>query len=321
MTAAQPQSCFTATVVVCAYLDERWPLLNRCIRSLFEQTVLPDEIIVCVDHNPGLFALARLHFAGSVRPSVRVVENRYRGRLGSARTTAAEIARGDICVFLDDDAYAEPRWLELMLAPYSQPSVVAVGGAPLPEYSRPRPQWLPFEFDWVFGCAYVGLPTTRQPTRRLIGAAMSVRRDALNEIGGFHSDNHDDMDMCHRLATRWPQKVILFEPAATVHHFVPPERLTWRYFWRRCFFVNRGKAHAHRQLDSDGNLAADRAFVMSTIRSAAVREGPRAVRGDIGAALRLFAVIVGIVLAALGYAVGRYERSAPFAKISTRRRA
>jgi hypothetical protein len=163
---------------------------------------------------------------------------------------------------------------------------------------------MPFEFDWVFGCTYVGLPTTRKPTRRLIGAAMSVRRDALLEIGGFHSDNHDDMDMCHRLATRWPQRPILFEPAATVHHFVPPERLTWRYFWRRCFFVNRGKAVAHNNLESEGHLDADVAFVVSAIKSAAKREGPRVVRGDVAAALRLASLCVGIVLGALGYAVG-----------------
>ena len=50
---------------------------------------------------------------------------------------------------------------------------------------------------------------------------MSVRRAALADIGGFHSDNHDDMDMCHRLKDRRPAEQIVYEPMARVQHFVP----------------------------------------------------------------------------------------------------
>ena len=92
-------------------------------------------------------------------------------------------------------------WTGFVL-PYGNELVVAVGGAPMPEFEGARPRWFPFEFDWVFGCAYSGLPEKQAPLARLIGANMSVRRLALAEIGGFHSDNHDDMDMCHRLMHR-----------------------------------------------------------------------------------------------------------------------
>ena len=40
---------------------------------------------------------------------------------------------------------------------------VAVGGAPLPRYETGRPRWFPANFDWVFGCAYAGLPTELGP--------------------------------------------------------------------------------------------------------------------------------------------------------------
>ena len=154
-----------------------------------------------------------------------------------------------------------PTWLERLIPPYDDPSVVAVGGAPLPEFERSRPQWFPFEFDWVFGCAYAGLPERQAPVLRLIGANMSVRRSALTEIGGFHSDNHDDMDMCHRLKHHRPSDQLVYEPMAQVQHFVPAVRTTWGYFWRRCFFVNKGKVEALRQMEEAGNLSADVSFV------------------------------------------------------------
>jgi glucosyl-dolichyl phosphate glucuronosyltransferase len=294
------------SAIVCAYTLDRWELFLASVQSLQAQTVPPLEIIACIDHNAEM--LERVLGSDAIRGDgsipVTVVANRYDGRLGSARRTAAELARGDILVFLDDDARAEADLLERLGPPYMTPSVVAVGGAPVPEYSRPRPVWFPPEFDWVFGCVYAGLPTSLAPTPRLIGAVMSVRRDALQQIGYFHSDNHDDMDMCHRLALRWPDKLILFEPTAIARHYVPPDRLTWRYFWRRCFLVNRGKVEVHRDLPGTGGLDADRRFVAAALSQGLRREGREVLRGDLGSLLRIACLNAGILLAATGYLSG-----------------
>jgi hypothetical protein len=185
--------------------------------------------------------------------------------------------------------------------------VVAVGGSPQPLYETHRPRWFPFEFDWVFGCSYRGLPETLSPLAHLIGANMSVRRQALAEIGGFHSDNHDDMDMCHRLAHHRPDDLVLYEPKAIVRHFVPAQRLTWRYFWRRCFFVNRGKVEAFANLGSAGNLSAERAFVRRAM-ARGTSDGCRdALHGDPWGLARASAIVIGVSLAAGGHLVGRVE--------------
>ncbi len=101
--------------------------------------------------------------------------------------TAAEVATSDIVAFLDDDAWADRDWLERLVAAYEyEPEhSVAVGGAPIPSFETSRPRWFPVEFDWVFGCAYAGLPEQRAPVPRLIGANMSVLKEALEEIGGI----------------------------------------------------------------------------------------------------------------------------------------
>ena len=305
------QEAWTVSVVICAYTEDRWSLLLRSVASVQAQSRAPVEIIVCLDHNEELFERCRSQWAGQAghlsTVPVRVVANKYGGRLGSARNTAAEIARGDIVAFLDDDACADPTWLERLIPPYDDPSVVAVGGAPRPEFEHSRPAWFPFEFDWVFGCAYVGLPEKQAAVLRLIGANMSVRRAALREIRGFHSDNHDDMDMCHRLKHARPSDQLVYEPAAQVQHFVPAARTTWAYFWRRCFFVNKGKVEALRQMEEAGNLSADVSFVGRALSRGVLKGLRQALRGDRWGAARAGAIVAGVVLAGSGHVAGTWR--------------
>ena len=304
------RSPLTVSVVICAYTEDRWELLLQSVASVQHQSRIPLEIIVCVDHNEPLFERCRQQWADQAEsPSVPVVvlANKYPGRLGSARNSAAEVAHGDIVAFLDDDAWADPDWLDRLLSPYGNEAVVAVGGAPLPEFEAARPGWFPFEFDWVFGCAYSGLPETQAPVARLIGANMSVRRLALVDIGGFHSDNHDDMDMCHRLKDLRPAEHIIYEPMAQVHHFVPAARTTWGYFWRRCFFVNKGKVGAFRQMEGAANLSADIGFVGRALSHGVSRGLRQALKGDAWGAARAATILAGVVLAGSGHVAGSLQ--------------
>ena len=124
----------TASVVICAYTEDRWDLLVLSVESVLQQDRKPIEVIVCVDHNDALLARCHRKWAPGSDDAlipVVVIANKYEGHLGSARNSAAEITHGDIVVFLDDDARADRDWLERLLAPYDDERVIAVGGAPL----------------------------------------------------------------------------------------------------------------------------------------------------------------------------------------------
>jgi glycosyltransferase involved in cell wall biosynthesis len=322
----------SATVIIPAYTLDRWDLINAAVASVEAQTCPPLELILCIDHNPELFSRCDEKWAKELSPSgfpIRVIANRFdqnddgagvhvkahgskrRFGAGWARNSGAETALGDILVFLDDDAAADPEWLAFLLAPYESATTVAVGGAPLPAYETSRPAWFPANFDWVFGCAYAGMPEKLGPLAHLIGANMSVRRDVFEAIGGFHSIDFDDLDLCMRVAAHCPGKELLYEPKAIVHHYVPAQRVAWRYFWRRCFFVNREKVEAFAEMGAAANIRAEREFVQRAMTRQASREIAAILRGQWDGFLRLGAMFVGVMMAGMGHGVGRIQRRLP----------
>ena len=42
------------SAIICAYTDDRWDDLAAAVQSLKQQTHVPVEIIVVIDHNPAL---------------------------------------------------------------------------------------------------------------------------------------------------------------------------------------------------------------------------------------------------------------------------
>jgi GT2 family glycosyltransferase len=318
----------TASVIIPAYTLNRWELLTSAVTSVEAQSRPPAELILCIDRNPELFERCVTQWGSSASFAgfpIHVVANRFaqddegagahlkahgskrRFGAGWARNSGAETALGDVLVFLDDDAAAEPDWLEHLLAPYEDSRTVAVGGAPLPLYETSRPPWFPANFDWVFGCAYEGLPKDLAPLAHLIGANMSVRRDVFEEIGGFHSIDFDDLDLCMRVAAHCPGQPLLYEPRAVVHHYVPAQRVEWRYFWRRCFFVNREKVEAFADMGEAANIRAEREFVRRAVTEQVAADVRDVRRGDWVGISRLGAMIVGMVMAASGHLVGRMQ--------------
>jgi len=318
----------SVTVVIAAYTLERWELLGRAIRSVADQSVPPAQLILCIDNNDELLDRCRAEWRNPLPPSNVVVEvmpdehtDHLEGRqlhtrvhgssrrfgAGSVRTTALRHSRSDIVAFLDDDAEASVDWLERLVLPYDQDDVVAVGGAPLPRFETSRPRWFPREFDWVFGCEYAGMPRSLSPIRHLIGANMSARRQALMQIGGFHSVDFDDMDMCHRLADAFPDSQLMYDPDAVVYHYVGKERVTWGYFWRRCFHVNRHKVSAFAEMGKAANLKSERDFIARILTRQIVNHFRELLAGDPFAAVRLVVSLTGVCLAGLGNMSGRFE--------------
>jgi GT2 family glycosyltransferase len=297
------------SVVICAYTERRWEDIVAAVVSIRAQTRPPVRTILVVDHNPRLLERARVAF-----PDVVVVPNGGRRGLSGGRNTGVSHAVGDVVAFLDDDARAQPDWLERLAAGYSSPSVMGVGGTVAPVWPGQRPPWLPPEFDWVVGCTFAGMPTSSAPVRNLIGANMSFRREALDTVGGFTDGlgrvgarplGCEETELGIRLR-RWRAGVQLrYEPAAVVHHRVTGDRVAWGYFCARCYAEGFSKAMVSRLVGAGDALETERRYVRSVLPRAMAR-GLRPRRRDRGQGVAsVGAIVAGLFLTTAGYVRGR----------------
>jgi glucosyl-dolichyl phosphate glucuronosyltransferase len=302
-------SVLDVSVVICAYALQRWDQTRAAVASVLSQQPPPAEVLLVVDHNPGLAARAADELSG-----VSVLESRYPAGLSGARNTGLEAATQPVTVFLDDDAEARPGWLAALVEPYSSPDVVATGGSVHPRWPASRPGWLPPTFDWVVGCSYLGMPDTVGVIRNPIGASMSLRTKPTLAVGAFEAGlgrvgtrpvGCEETELAIRLTAAQPGSVILYVPQAAVDHHVAGERLTVKYFIRRCWHEGRSKAGVVRLAGASAGLQRERRHVASVLPAALARDLRSGVVGDRAALARAAAATGGLTAAVAGYLTGR----------------
>ena len=150
----------TVAAVVCCRHDRRFPDLLEAVTSLTSQCRDGDEVVVVVDHNPGLLARAT-----AALPEARVIANSNRDGLSGARNAGIDATVGAYVVFLDDDAVADAGMIDAMRDVFQRDATVAgVAGWIVPLWLGGRPAWFPSEFLWVLGCSYAGLSRDRSAT-------------------------------------------------------------------------------------------------------------------------------------------------------------
>jgi glucosyl-dolichyl phosphate glucuronosyltransferase len=305
----QPGRPERVTVIICAYADKRWDDTLAAVASVRAQSLAAHETIVVVDHNPVLYQRLKAEL-----PDVTVLENREQQGLSGGKNTGISAARGQILAFLDDDAVAEPDWLKFLVDSYASPRVAGVGGLTLPRWDTRRPSWFPGEFDWVIGCAYVGMPDSPTPVRNLHGGNASFRRQAFDTAGGFTDGigrsgtglpgGGEETEFCIRLTQRDPGCVLLFDNRAVIWHRVSAERCRFSYFAGRCYAEGRSKALVTRSVGVADGLSAERSHALRTLPRGVARGLADAVRGDAAGASRSAVIAAGLAAAAAGYLVG-----------------
>jgi glycosyltransferase involved in cell wall biosynthesis len=164
-----------------------------------------------------------------------VSHDRNRGR-AAARNTGRAHALGDVIVFLDADMAPEPDFLLAHARMHTRPGVV---GAVSPERwgdldpGEPYHQYLA---RFRRGPARVGAGQPVAARYFTIGYT-SVRRSALDEVGGFDEGipYGEDTDLAVRLADRFPGGLRLAEGARVVQYGAPrldAALAKWRQFGR-----------------------------------------------------------------------------------------
>lgn len=316
-------------VVICAYTEKRWEDLVRAYRSVGEQRLAADEVVLVIDHNPELLRRVRERF-----PLAKVVANEQAAGLSGARNTGVDATVADVVLFLDDDARADVGWIDALAAPFADPSVQGVAGWADPAWGPAgRPAWFPEPFLWVVGCSYEGLPTAISDVRNPLGCAMGFRRSAIEMVGGFsgsvgrvgtHPVGCEETEFSIRLRQLDPTARIVMVPQAVVHHRVSDDRRSLGYFLRRCYWEGVSKAVVSAAVGTQDGLESERAYATRVLPAAVLRGLGDGLRGRLAGLGRSAAVVAGLGATSLGFVRGRLsgttttERPAVEARISSR---
>lgn len=161
--------------------------------------------------------------------------------LSRARNAGIRAAQGEIIVFTDDDVIAEPCWVENLTAPLRTVKWSGSGGRVAPPPDLELPNWLIMGGDRdlvgvllpIFDLGKQGGEMKRPP----YGANMAFRKTMFEKYGLFRVDlghsgekllSGEDIEFGRRLMASGER--LYYEPSSVVHHPVPDERLTKRYF-------------------------------------------------------------------------------------------
>lgn len=131
---------------------------------------------------------------------------------GRMRNIGASQARGDTLMFIDDDCIPPPEWMRIMHETLFRDSKVGMVGCRL----------VSFDKGFWSKCADLALFAAYQHSRKQVtdigSAAIAVRREAFDSVGGFDEALRASEDWDFSLRLRSQGWKCLFTPEVTVLH-------------------------------------------------------------------------------------------------------
>lgn len=191
--------------------------LARCIAALRQQDYPMLEVIVVAD--PDAIANLRAQGAGDLKLIPFDIAN-----ISAARNLGINAAAGEVVLFIDDDAAAEPTWARHLCAAFEHSGVVAATGfvrgrngisyqwraSMVDQYGQDHPLDVPQTPSLHQGSPHLAVKTQ--------GTNCAFRSNALRAIGGFDPAFAfflDEADVNLRLAQHGQTAIV---PDAQVHH-------------------------------------------------------------------------------------------------------
>ncbi|MCG5053006.1 MAG: glycosyltransferase [Myxococcales bacterium] len=202
-----------------------WEYTLRCLLSVVRHTShIPHEVIVIDDASTDETAAALPLLEG-----VRFHRNDVNQGFSHNNNIAAQMARGQYLVFLNNDTEVHPRWLDKMLdVMKSDPSVGMVGckllfpdgtiqhGGVGFSYGSPDPI-SPYHLDYQKPSA---TSTERRSLQAVTAACALMPRSLFVSLGGFDEGfrmGYEDVDLCLRIREAgWK---IIYTPDSLVTHY------------------------------------------------------------------------------------------------------
>jgi len=196
-----PSSMVDVSVVIVTHNNEND--IEECLASIISQRPAPREIIVIDSGSTdGTVQLA------SSFTRVRVAEAKRNIGYAAGNNLGIRLAKGEYIVFLNPDTVVEESWLRELINAMNSCSSPAICQSRIVRYDNPSILNSDGNCVSIVGFAWAGsngLPRNSDQAMKRIaypsGASMIVRRDIIDQIGGFDEEffmYHEDLDFGYR---------------------------------------------------------------------------------------------------------------------------
>lgn len=256
------------SVIFCTYNREKY--LYNALKSISQQNIpYHDYEIVMVNNNStdsteSICKQFRYDYPGV---NFRYFLETQQG-LSYARNRGVQESKGDVLVFVDDDATAFESYLSSIKSFFeSHPTVSACGGPIVPVYEVEKPKWLSHYTEQLIGGAlYEGDKIKPFNNGKYPGGGNSAfRKQVFNKYGLFNVElgrkgtgliGAEEKDLYDRL-TRGGEK-FYYLPQMGIHHYIPEKKLTESHFRELTYSI--GKSERIRTKSISPNAYQNRIF-------------------------------------------------------------
>jgi GT2 family glycosyltransferase len=164
---------------------------------------------------------------------------------------------------MDDDAIAEPDWLEKILAafPLFGPSAGCLGGPIRPLWEAEQPRWLSDKLLTAFSIYhYSDIPAVLNREQFLSSCNIAYPVDVLRATGGFREDlgrrgrslmGNEEPDLTNRIEAMGYLSV--YHPEVVVWHHIQAAKLSKQWFRR--YWYSQGRSTALMENSADHPLS------------------------------------------------------------------
>ena len=239
------------SVVICTYNREKY--IGGLLESIVANTLPKSEYeVLLVDNNctDGTHEVCMAFAAAHPDVSFRYVYEQQQG-LSAARNKGIAEAKGDILVYIDDDALIDEGYLHVYSDFFaSTPDAYAAGGPIEPLYETSEPEWMsPYVKALLTAYMNYGDKVRLYPRGRYPGGGNAAyRAEVFKKIGLFNtalgrngeslmgSEEKDIFDKMRRCGMS-----VYYLPEAVLHHIIPQKKLEEDYFRRLTLQIGRSE--------------------------------------------------------------------------------
>ncbi len=160
--------------------------------------------------------------------------------LSHARNRGIKESKGDILVYVDDDALINKEYLRTYATFFeNHPECEAAGGPIIPQYETQEPAWMSYYIKMLLtGYKYLGDKVVEFPNNDYPGGGNAAYRTSVfSEIGLFNvelgrkGDNlagSEEKDIFDKMKSKGMR--IFYLPNAILYHLIPEKKLGKEYF-------------------------------------------------------------------------------------------